>query len=437
MSSSRPFDAGALRIDEERRGRVPRAGELWRLFWLTFKMLWRSRARTFITLASLIFGQVMMVLAFGFTRNLHRMLPDQVCRAVSGHVQVLHPEYLRTQKPSAYLPKPFELAKLRAIAPEVTAERSRATAFGFLEKGDERQLVVARGVEPALEVKPTLTAGANIPDAPAANAPYPVLVGVDVARALRCAPNDLVIWNFINAGGVLDNVQVRVVGVVDEGIPDRNRRTLVIHLHSARKLLEIGEGSHEQQIFVADSRDAERVARALAAGLGPGVQVAHWHEFNPQLRRTMRVTFSQTAVVTFIVMVVILFGIGSTISMTAAERIREFGLLGVLGFGPRSIFAYVMCEGFVVGLSTLIASTVLVTAVILWMGVHGIDLTPIAGERIVLDGVLIDMHMRPTPDPGDYAIAAMMVLGTSLLAALLPAWRASRLKPAQALRTTA
>jgi putative ABC transport system permease protein len=200
--------------------------------------------------------------------------------------------------------------------------------------------------------------------------------------------------------------------------------------------VQIGEGCHEQQVFVADSKDAEKVAKTLGEGLGREVQVAHWHEFNPQLRRTMRVTISQTAVITFIVMVVILFGIGSTISMTAAERIREFGLLGVLGFGPRSIGAYVIVEALVVGLSTMVAAGIVVTLVILGMGVNGIDLTPIAGERIVLDGVLIDMHMKPTPNPGDYAWSALLVIGTSLLAALMPAFRASRLRPAQALRTT-
>ena len=58
---------------------------------------------TFVLLASwsLVFGQVMMILAFGFVRNLHVMLPDQVCRASSGHLQILHPDYLKTQKVSA------------------------------------------------------------------------------------------------------------------------------------------------------------------------------------------------------------------------------------------------------------------------------------------------------------------------------------------------
>lgn len=438
MSSSQPSEgAQALALPGAARTRAGGLSLVARLMALAFRLLWRSRSRTFITLASLVFGQVMMILAFGFVRNLHVMLPDQVCRASSGHVQVLHPDYLRTQKPGAVLPEPFPLERLRAISPHVTGERPRTMLFGFLEHADDRQLVIARGVDPRREIRPLLIAGTNLPDLPGPHGPYPILVGKDVAAALKVEPGGLVVWNFITPGGTLDNVQCRVVGVIDEGVPERNRRTLVVHVDTGRKLLDIGRGCHEQQVFIDDARLAEEVAATLQQGLGNDVQVAVWHEFNPQLRRTMRVSYSQTMVVAFIVVVVILFGIGSTVSMSASERIREFGLLGVLGMGPRTLFGYVLCEGLVVGLSTLAVSSVLVTASLIWMGSHGIDLTPMAGERIVLDGVLIDMRMRPSPSLDDILRAVAMVLGTSVLAAFWPAWRASRLQPAQALRNVA
>lgn len=435
MSSSLPSeDTLALALPEDRRGRPGGVALLTRLMALAFRVLWRSRSRTFITLASLVFGQVMMILAFGFVRNLHVMLPDQVCRAASGHVQILHPDYLRTQKPAAVLPEPFSLAKLQAIAPRVTGERPRVTLFGFIEHDNDRQMVIARGVDPAREVQPLLVAGENIPLEPKPFGPYPIYIGKDVAAALKVGPSDYVVWHYITTAGTLDNIQCQVVGVVDEGVPDRNRRTLVIHVTTGRKLLDIGEGCHEQQVFVDDARASDEVAAALQKGLGSGVQVAVWTEFNPQLRRTMRVSYSQTMVVAFIVVVVILFGIGSTVSMSASERIREFGLFGVLGMGPRTLFGYVLCEGLVVGLSTLLVSSVIVTALLLWMGSHGIDLTPMAGERIVLDGVLIDMRMKPSPSLYDILRAVAMVLGASVCAAFVPAWRASRLQPAQALR---
>ena len=404
---------------------------------LAFRLLWRSRSRTFITLASLIFGQVMMILAFGFVRNLHVMLQDQVCRTASGHLQILNPEYMKTQKPAAVLARPYGLQQLREISPHVIGERPRVTMFGFLEHDNDRQLVIARGVDPAREVRPLIVDGDNLPVEPAPFGPYPILVGKDVAAALKVGPGGLVVWHFVTTEGSVDNVQCRVAGVVDEGVPDRNRRTLVTHVTTARKLLDIGEACHEQQVFVDDARLTDAVAAALQAGLGPSVQVATWLEFNPQLRRTMRVSLSQSLVVAFIVVIVILFGIGSTISMAASERIREFGLFAVLGMGPRTLCGYVLCEAAVVGLSTLAVSTVLVTVALLWMGAHGIDLTPIAGERIVLDGVLIDMHMRPTPSVGDTLMAVGLVLAASFAAALVPAWRAARLQPAHALRVTA
>jgi lipoprotein-releasing system permease protein len=150
----------------------------------------------------------------------------------------------------------------------------------------------------------------------------------------------------------------------------------------------------------------------------------------------MSVSMAQTWMVAFIVVVVTLFGISSTIAVTTPERVRELGLLAVLGYGPRRLFAYVLCEGLVIGVTTLALSGILVLALTAALQVQGIDLTPIAGERIVLDGILIDMHMRPTPSASDFVLATALVLGVSLLAGFLPALRAARLRPARALRAT-
>lgn len=407
-----------------------------RFLGLALKQLWRNRSRTLITLFSLVFAQVIMLLTFGFIRNFQQMLPDQVCRASSGHVQLTHPDYPSTQKPAAFLPEVVEMDEIRQVFPQVERSRPRVVLFGFLQKGDEQKLVVGRGVEPALEVEPILVAGENLPPEKPVLPPYPILVGKDAASVLGVEPGGLVIFHHITASGRLDNVQCRVRGVVDEGIPERNRRAVVIHIGAARKMMDLGEGCHEQQLILPDEDLAAPAAARLAAGLGPGVKVSEWREFNPMLRRTMSVSMAQTWMVAFIVVVVTLFGISSTISVTTPERVRELGLLAVLGYGPRRLFAYVLCEGLVIGVTTLGVSAVLVLALTAVLRVQGIDLTPIAGERIVLDGILIDMHMRPTPSASDFVLATSLILGVSLFAGFLPALRAARLRPARALRAT-
>jgi ABC-type lipoprotein release transport system permease subunit len=169
--------AGELRLSEDGH-RPPGPGRLGsRFLGVALRLLWRNRSRTLITLFSLIFAQVIMLLTFGFIRNFQQMLPDQVCRAASGHLQITHPDYPATQKPGAFLPKPFDLEEIRKAVPQVASTRPRATVLGFLQKGDEQKLVVGRGVDPALEVAPILTAGANLaPERPELT-PYPILIG--------------------------------------------------------------------------------------------------------------------------------------------------------------------------------------------------------------------------------------------------------------------
>lgn len=436
MSSSPPSerDLSALRLPPDLTpGRLTPA--LARGFLrLAFRMLKSQRVRTFVTFASMVFAHVVLVLTLGLTQGAQHHLSEQVCRKATGHLQIQHKDFFRSEATGDFLAAPFPLEKLRGLAPSVTGERSQIIAFGVLGEEPDMHMVVATGLDPTKEPAPRLVAGDPLQEGISTIAPHPVLLGRDAARALSLEPGGLVIWTYMRADGSLDDVQLRVRGLVDEGTPERNRRAMILELETARRLLEIGPGCHRQLIFV-DRQDSVAAATAqLQQGLGKDVNVIPWPMFNPQLRRAMRVIGSQMSVVAMIVVGVAFFGIWSTLSVSLAEKTRELGLFGVLGIGPRAVFLYVILEGLVLAAAVLVAGTVIAAGLLALLATTGIDLTRLSGDTLVFDGVQIDMRLRPIPQMVHFAHAALVVLVASLLAALLPAWRAARLKPAEALR---
>ena len=136
-----------------------------------------------------------------------------------------------------------------------------------------------------------------------------------------------------------------------------------------------------------------------------------------------------------IIFAVVLFSITNTFLMAVMERVREFGLLNALGMPDRRIgrllltetvlmTALAMAAGFLLGLSGHLAAAH-------W----GIPMSAYGLEEVEMSGVdMADMVMYSTINPVKWLVASVLVAVATVAAALYPAWRATRLAPAEAMR---
>jgi ABC-type antimicrobial peptide transport system permease subunit len=108
-------------------------------------------------------------------------------------------------------------------------------------------------------------------------------------------------------------------------------------------------------------------------------------------------------------------GLYGVIACSVARRTREIGIRMALGARPSSVIGLVMQEGLIVAAVGLVAGCVV--AVLLAAVVE----TALYGIRV--------------GDPVSWLAAAAVLLGVSAFANLMPAWRASRVAPSDALRT--
>ena len=117
--------------------------------------------------------------------------------------------------------------------------------------------------------------------------------------------------------------------------------------------------------------------------------------------------------------------------MSVFERVQEFGVLMAIGMRNAKVFSMVMIEalclatiGTVVGVLAGVALTLLLREV-------GIDLSVFAeGLRAFGAGAVITPELR-----FNGILAAVVTIPlTTLLGALYPAWKATRLQPVAAIR---
>jgi ABC-type lipoprotein release transport system permease subunit len=125
------------------------------------------------------------------------------------------------------------------------------------------------------------------------------------------------------------------------------------------------------------------------------------------------------------------FGIANALLMAVYERIREFGVLRSLGLPASRLLALVLLESILLTLSGVALGLAFGVTLVLWLGHVGIDLSSLAdGLEAYGIGTTVHLELRW----GDLGSPIGIALVTALVAALWPAWKAVRLRPAEALR---
>jgi putative ABC transport system permease protein len=200
----------------------------------------------------------------------------------------------------------------------------------------------------------------------------------------------------------------------------------VFDVDVARKLL--GRGDQVDGILVAgrDGVPPARLRAALADAL-PGADVvtaAKQDRFTLDgLRQFISIIRIVLLVFGGVAILVGAFTIFNTLSITVAQRTRELGLLRMIGAGRRQVLGSVLVEALVLGLLASVAGVV-----------AGLGLAK------ALDALFDSMDIA-LPDAGTVfatrTIVVAMLVGTlvTLVAGLVPAWRATRVAPVEALRS--
>ncbi len=119
-------------------------------------------------------------------------------------------------------------------------------------------------------------------------------------------------------------------------------------------------------------------------------------------------------------------GIMNIMIVSLIERTREIGILKALGMKSRTVLSIFLCESAIIGLIGAVLGVVLgwglANVVSLFLGKGG------------LIGGSAGFDIIPILTPDVLVLAMVFGIGVSVLFALYPAWRASKLKPVDALR---
>jgi len=307
----------------------------------------------------------------------------------------------------ALLPALETTAGIRAISPI-------AAGPGIITRGESNKTVTIMGIVVAPYVAVTrfnekIVAGDLRLD------PGDVLIGSDLAKDLGVGLGDKVRLSTPTSPG--DAYQVR--GIYDLGIRNLNRAYAYVGLAPAQALHALPGGVSSLEIAVDDLFGAEKLAAQLRRTMPH--EVESWMQANPQLLAGLSNQTVMTTLVRFFLGLVVAIGVSTVLVVAVVQKTKEIGILRAMGASRGRIMRVFLLQGALIGASGALLGCVC-----------GYSLTAVMSDILrSADGTRL-FEARLEPQLYIYTLLAAALLG--LVAAVMPARRASRLDPAQAIR---
>ena len=229
-----------------------------------------------------------------------------------------------------------------------------------------------------------------------------------------------------------DDFEVR--GVIDVDFYDYNANFMLTSLQNAQDLYDLGDAVHGLGVRLEDASLAEITRQQLLEVLPSGLVVRTWEDENSHLLEALRVERNVMFYLLFFVMIVAAFGITSSQITFVVQRTPEIGTLNALGATGGQIMRVFLSQSLVVALLGLTFGFGL-----------GLLALEFRNEFLLLMRELTGFEIFPASIYGFQALPAEIVPGDllkigigsffiCLLAGVLPAWNASRLRPVEAFR---
>ena len=398
---------------------------------LAARNVWRHKMRTAMTLAAISAGVAGLILAAGWIEDVYDQLGESLIHSQSGHLQIFRNGYFAAGggAPEKYLiADPAALRRSLAAMPEIRVLASRLNFSGLLNNGRADLSIVGEGVEPAAEAligsRLQLVAGRQLEGRDR----YGMVLGEGLARALKLKPGERATLLANTPEGALNSVELEVVGVFRSFSKDYDAHALRLPLTAAQELLG-SAGANAVVALLARTEDTEALAARLQQGFAADadLEVKTWVQLNEFYRSTVELYQRQFGVLQGIVTIMVLLSVANSVNMSIFERVGEFGTMMAIGNRGARVRRLLLLENLLLGLSGACLGALAGAAAALGLSALGIAMPPLPGTEI---GYTAQIRLAP----GQIATAAAIGLGATVLAAILPARRVSRLAVVDALR---
>ncbi len=396
----------------------------------------RTRFISFITATSIlgiIIGVWALISVLSVMNGFERELKSRIL-AVASHVRVTGS--------NGWL---LDWQAVRTQINGISAVQSQAPyilSHGMLKSNNRVSPVIVRGIDPVLEsgvssIAENMIAGRL---SQLQEGAFGIVLGEDLARTVgNVEVGDSVVLissrGRSSPAGILPRLKrLTVVGIFNLNFYEYDSGLALIHIKDLAKLQRVGDAVSGLRLKTEDAFQSPLTSRDVRQLLGSEFRVIDWTREYSNLFEALKIERRVMFIILFLIVAVAAFNIVSTLIMLVSDKNADIAVLRTLGVSPRSIMLIFVIHGSVIG----VVGTLFGVLAGVVTGVNLEALIPWAeqlfGTQFFPDEIYIITKFPAELVWDDVFKVALVSLFLSFLATIYPAWRASKVHPAEALR---
>ena len=266
-----------------------------------------------------------------------------------------------------------------------------------------------------------------------------VILGYRLAQRLNVGVGDyisLISPNVMQTAiGILPIKQNFIVGgFFDIGMYEYDNNFIFIPWKKAEKFLSTKQIAHGIEIFLQNPKSTQDVYFDLSAKLDSNLRIIDWKKRNSSFMNALDVEKNVMFVILTLIILVATFNIISSMIMLVQTKNSDIALMRTMGASKNLILRIFMLTGSIIGiLGTFIGS---VLGIVLSLNIESIRyfVSILFGQELFSPQIYFLSTLPSNINLHEVFVVIGLSIILTLLASMFPAWKASKISPAEALR---
>lgn len=404
------------------------------LFIMGWRNLWRNKRRSLVVISSISIGIFVMIFVMGFMNGFNVQMVENTIKTSLGHIAIHRKGFQDDMKlennfnASDPIIQSLKDDRILAYAPRVKIQ-------GMIRSSEASKGVMIVGIDPEKEKnvssiysytsKEDGSRFLNNEDEEA------VLISAALAKKLDLMLGDRTVLMFQDKNKEIVGVGMRIVGFFTSPIDSFDKFVVFTPIKMLQDVTGLGENISEITVLVKNSRKIDVIKQDVKTRINnSGLEILSWKDMAPFLVSAVELFDQMMYVFFMIIFITVIFSVANTLIMAIMERFHEIGVMKSIGTKPKRIFSLIMFEAINLGVVGLVAGIILGVIFIEILGIIGIDFSfYMESMRTWGSGSII----YPTVKTMDIVVSTVIVIITTIIAAIYPAVKAARIKPLDAL----
>lgn len=327
-----------------------------------------------------------------------------------------------------------EIEKVIGAAPNVMGQ-------GMLSFGEKVKGVAVRGILPNYEhevadIGSKMVAG-SLSDLKKKK--YNVVIGVELANALGVSIGDKIMLISPQISTSLMGVMPRtkrftLVGLFEAGMFEYDSGLAIVHLADAQKVFKMKGKVTALQLKLENMFETNQVRSEIGAQIDKMLYTRDWTQQHANFFKAIQMEKKMVFIFLTLIIMVAAFNIVSTMIMVVTDKQKDIAVLRTIGTTPFSIQIIFIIQGLIIGIVGSVVGGILGVVASLNIDVivpffeqlFGFKFFP--ADIYYISSIPSDLHWE------DVWLVSGLAFVMTLIATLYPAYKASKIEPAEALR---